>query len=73
MSVFVAIRKYDGCTDAAALSLRVQEKLVPAIRILKGFRSYTVLDLGGGSVASISAFDTRQDAEAANQSVRGLV
>jgi hypothetical protein len=71
--VFVSIRKYDGCHDVAALNRRVQEVLTPAIKGMKGFRSYAVVDLGDGSVASISMFETRQDAEAANQSVRPLV
>jgi hypothetical protein len=71
--MFVSIRKYDGCKDVATLNRRVQEVLVSRIKGMKGFRSYAVVDLGGGAVASISAFDTRADAEAANASVRGLV
>jgi len=71
--MFVSFRKYDGCKDTAALNRRVQDTLVSKVKAMKGFRSYTVVDLGGGSVASISVFDTRADAEAANASVRGLV
>jgi hypothetical protein len=71
--VFVSMRTYKGCPDVAALSRRVKKQLVTNIQNMKGFHSYTVVDLGEGTALSISVFATRANAEAANKKVRELV
>jgi hypothetical protein len=71
--MFMTIRTYQGCSDPGALDRRVQAAIVPKLKAMAGFRSYTTVDLGGGAVASVSAFDTKAHAEAANQTAPGLV
>ena len=71
--MFIAIRKYSGCQDAQEVNRRVLRDLLPAMKGMRGFRSYTVVDMGGGIVASISTFDSCGDAESATIAVRGLV
>ncbi len=69
----IAIRTYRDCADAQALDRRIAAQLMPALRAMAGFRGYTTVDLGGGTVASISTFDTAAHADAANVQVRPLV
>lgn len=71
--MFVSIRKYDGIPNPKAAIAVVEDKLVPAVRQMHGFHSYTTVDLGGGSILSISIFATQADTEAANAGARGLV
>ena len=71
--MFIAIRKYSGCKDPAEINRRIVASLVPILRKMPGFRSYTTMDIGGGVVASISEFDSRADAEYANNQARELV
>ena len=71
--MFISLRKYDECHDAAEVNRRVVDRLIPKLRRFDGFQSYTVVDLGNHSVMSISVFDTKAQAETANMQVRALV
>ena len=72
--MFCAIRLYQNCTDIKELKKRIEEELLPAIRDMEGYRSYMVVDCGDDDeVASISLFDTQQQAEQANDQVRQIV
>lgn len=71
--MFIAIRKYSGCTDPAEINRRIVASLVPVLRAMPGFRSYTTIDIGGGVIASISEFDSRAEAEQATDKARDLV
>jgi len=71
--MFISLRKYDGCRDAAEVNRRVLDRLMPKLRRYDGFQSYTIVDLGNHSAMSISVFDTKAQAESANMQVRALV
>jgi hypothetical protein len=71
--MFVSIRRYAGCKDVHEANRRVADNLIPMLRGFPGFQSYSVVDLGRGTVASISVFDTRDDAESATTRVRTIV
>jgi hypothetical protein len=72
-TMFCTIREYDGITDTKQLITKVEGELLPAIRDMAGFHAYMVLDCGDGNVASISMFDTEEQANEANEQVAGLV
>jgi len=71
--MFISLRKYNECRDAAEVNQRVLDRLIPKLRRFDGFQSYTVVDLGNQSAMSISVFDTKAQAESANMEVRALV
>ena len=71
--MFVAIRRYAGCKDVREVNKRVVEHLIPTLRGFPGLQSYSIIDLGGGSAASVSVFDTRDHAEGATERVRAVV
>lgn len=71
--MFIAIRIYDGTGDAAEINRIAQSDLVPLLKAQLGFLSYDIADAGTGSVFSVTTFDTREQAEAANRSARKVV
>lgn len=50
-----------------ALSVSFLDGLVLLINKLPGFMSYIVIDAGGGVVASVSVFESREAAERSNE------
>ena len=68
--MFITIRKYklEGSRDE--LTRRVQEEFVPLLRELPGFKGYHLMDCGGGDVASISIFESREAALTSNDRAR---
>jgi hypothetical protein len=71
--VFLSVRKYSGVQNISQLKQEAGDKILPAMREADGFRSYTVVDCGGGQALSISVFDSREQAEKANESARAIV
>lgn len=62
--MYVSVRRY--VTDPKSVSeiiRRVREEFVPIISKVPGFMSYTVLDAGNGTLASISSFESKSGAE----------
>ena len=71
--MFASIRTYNGVGDVAAIRRGARKDLYPLLRKQAGFVSYSLIDVGSGSLTSISVFNTRKQAEAANAAVRELV
>ena len=64
-----SIRSYNGVGDIAAIRTGARKSLYPLLRKQAGFVSYSLIDAGGGSLTSVSVFNTRKQAEAANSAV----
>ena len=64
--MFASIRSYNGVGDIAAIRTGARKSLYPLLRKQAGFVSYSLIDAGGGSLTSVSVFNTRKQAEAAN-------
>lgn len=71
--MFIAIRIYRGTTRPDEIDRLIVGSLVPVMRRMPGFRNYTTADLGGGTVCSLSLFDSRAEADAATAEARGIV
>jgi hypothetical protein len=71
--MFASIRSYNGVGDIAAIRSGARKSLYPLLRKQAGFVSYSLIDAGSGSLTSVSVFNTRKQAEAANSAVRELV
>jgi hypothetical protein len=71
--MFIAVRVYDRTGDAAEINRIVQSDLAPLFRAHPGFISYDIADAGTGSIFSVTTFDTREQAEAANRIAREVV
>jgi quinol monooxygenase YgiN len=64
------MRAYQGARNIDEATRRVEADLLPTLRQTPGLGSYTVLDAGGGTVVSLSAFQDREAAERSNEQVR---
>jgi hypothetical protein len=71
--VFASIRSYNGVGDVAAIRSGARKSLYPLLRKQTGFVSYSLIDGGGGSLTSVSIFNTRKQADTANGAMRELV
>ena len=71
--MFIAIRKYTGCKNVQEVNRRVVGNVIPALQGYPGYQSYSFVVLGNDTVASISAFETREHAESVNQLVQEIV
>lgn len=69
----ITIRKYAGCKNVKETDRIAMAELLPVLRAMPGFRSYTIVDTGNGSIASIGVFDSAASAEAANARAREVV
>jgi hypothetical protein len=60
--MYVAVRRYEGATDAQKVAQLVEEHFVPIISELPGFVAYYLVDAGDGVIATTSIFE-HKDAE----------
>jgi hypothetical protein len=67
------MRKYEGVTNPAEAAKKIQEGFVPLISGIPGFVEYQWVDLGQGSMLSISVFDDLAHAIESNQLAAGWV
>ena len=63
--MYVVIRKFQMRSVQEAAQ-RAMDGLVPILRQMDGFRDYVVFDCGDGRAGSVSFFENRQAADAAN-------
>jgi len=56
------IRRYEGVADGAEVARRAVEEFGPRLRDRPGFQGYYVVDAGDGILATISVFDTEEQA-----------
>ncbi len=63
--MYIVIRRYDLIPETREEFIqRVQERLVPLLNRVPGFRAFTLLESGDNNVTFISAFSTLADARA---------
>ncbi|HEY8027913.1 MAG TPA: hypothetical protein VIE38_00235 [Gaiellaceae bacterium] len=61
--MYTVIRRYEGLTDAAEVFKRVTEEFAPKLAERPGFQGYWIVDAGSGVLATISVFDTQEQAD----------
>ena len=60
--MYVAVRRYEGVSDAQKVARLVEEDFVPIISEMPGFVAYYCVDAGDGVMVSTSVFE-HKDAE----------
>jgi hypothetical protein len=60
--MYVAVRRYEGVTDAQKVAKLVEEDFLPIISEMPGFVAYYCIDAGDGVMISTSVFE-HKDAE----------
>ena len=55
--MYVAVRRYDGVSDAQKVARLVEEDFVPIISEMPGFVAYYCVDAGDGVMVTTSVFE----------------
>ena len=55
--MYVAVRRYEGVSDAQKVAQLVEEGFVPIISEMPGFVAYYLVDAGDGVMVSSSVFE----------------
>jgi hypothetical protein len=71
--MFATVRRYENVPDPAAAAEKVNEIFVPLISSLPGFVEYYWIDLGEGSMISITVFKSLSEAIEANKKASAWV
>lgn len=67
------IRRYEGVEQSGELARRATEEFGPQLREHPGFQGYWVVDAGDGVLATISVFDTAEQAAESTEAAKGWV
>ncbi|WP_027546932.1 hypothetical protein [Bradyrhizobium sp. WSM2254] len=71
--MFIVIRKYTRLRSVADAARRAKSGVGQILRDSRGFKSYYVLDGGGGVGVAVMVFEDRESANAANGKVMEFV
>ena len=71
--MYLVIRKYTKVRSVADAARRAKSGIGQILRESPGFRSYYVLDGGGGVGVAVMVFEDRESANAANDKILGFV
>jgi hypothetical protein len=63
LSIYAAVRRYEGVTDPAEAGRLVDESFVPLLEHVAGFTAYYWLDAEDGVMASLSVYEDRAGAD----------
>jgi hypothetical protein len=61
--MYVAVRRYEGVTDAQKVARLVEEDFLPVISEMPGFVAYYCVDAGDGVMVSTSVFEHKEAEE----------
>ena len=61
--MYVAVRRYEGVTDALKVARLVEEDFLPKIGEMPGFVAYYCVDAGDGVMVSTSVFEHKEAEE----------
>jgi hypothetical protein len=64
--MYVAVRRYEGVSDAQKVAQLVEEDFVPIISEMPGFAAYYLVDAGDGVMVSTSVFEHKDAEEQSN-------
>jgi heme-degrading monooxygenase HmoA len=62
--MYTVIRRYQGVQDSAEVARRAVQEFAPQLRDQPGFQGYWAVDAGDGVAATITVFDTEEQAVA---------
>lgn len=72
--MFISVRRYKvNPADVPEITKRAQEGFVPIMKGSPGFVAYYGVDHGNGDVATVSIFESQEQAEASNNRAAGWV
>jgi hypothetical protein len=64
--MYIAVRRYEGVTDARKVAQLVDEGFIPIFSEMPGFVAYYCVDAGDGVMLSTSVFEHKEAEEQSN-------
>src|SRR6516164_11857843 len=71
--MYGAVRRYEGITNDAEAGRLVSESCIPLLEHLPGFIAYYWIDAGDGTMASLSVFESKEEADKSVESAHNWV
>ncbi len=73
--MFATIRRYEGVdqTRTIELTTKVNEKLVPKLSEMPGFKGYYLIEADNGVVSSLNLFETSEQADESTKFVSAWI
>ena len=71
--MYTVIRRYEGVTDVEEAARRASSDFAAILGGQPGFQGYWVVNGGSGVLASISVFETKEEAEASTKAAASWV
>jgi hypothetical protein len=69
--MYTAIRRYERVSDPSEVVKRATEEFAPMLGDKPGFIGYWIVDAGDGVVATISVFETKEEADESTETAAG--
>ncbi|HEX2136333.1 MAG TPA: hypothetical protein VHG30_10575 [Microvirga sp.] len=71
--MYLVIRKFSKLRSVAVAARRAESGIGQILKQSPGFRGYYIFDAGGGVGGSVTLFDSREEALAANRKVMAWI
>lgn len=71
--MYTVIRRYEGDVDTAEVARRAVEEFAPQLSDRPGFQGYWAVDAGNGVLATITVFETKEEAVASTSAAAAWV
>lgn len=71
--MYTVIRRYEGAGDSTEVARRAVEEFAPMLSERPGFQGYWAVDAGNGVLATITVFETEDEAAASTPAAAAWV
>jgi hypothetical protein len=72
-AIYTVIRRYEGAGDSTEVARRAVEEFAPMLSERPGFQGYWAVDAGNGVLATITVFETEDEATASTPAAAAWV
>ena len=70
---YAAVRRYEGVKDVKETAKRASSGFIPIVSKIAGFQSYMLIDVGNGTVVTVSVFASQASADESTKAAAGWV
>jgi hypothetical protein len=71
--MYASVRTYSDAKDAKEVARRAKDQFVPMLKDVAGFRGYFLIDGEGGTITTVTLFDSREAAQKSAERARSWV
>jgi heme-degrading monooxygenase HmoA len=68
--MFASVRTYKSAKSVEEVGRRAESQFAPKLKEVPGFQGYYLVDGGGGTIVTVTLFDSREAADASAEKAR---